>query len=1023
MHLLRFDNDDFISLISFDTSDAPEYAILSHTWGSDDEELNYTELKLAAGVYAEKVLEDGEVNRLLTKGGNLDPPTRKREIERIKKKIGYQKIQFCGRQAAKDDLEYFWIDSCCIDKENSTELSEAINSMFKWYKRAVKCYVYLRDVLISPVESAEVSHPENAWVKALQGSKWFTRGWTLQELLAPKHVEFFSREGKYIGEREEMSSMLSAITSIPVEALRGRPLSKFTIKERFSWVGSRQTKREEDKAYALFGIFDVYMPPIYGEGEDSAMNRLRKEIREVERTLLQSLRFDQIGSRQTAIKNPHNETCQWLLITHEYLDWLDPDKLEEHQGFLWIKGIPGAGKSTIMKFAHGCVHQALERSQEQFRIRHLKRKTLSPNHGQAKTASTACPTRRALEPIEDTVVLAFFFNARGATLEKSTVGLYRSLLAQLIERRAYLDIAFSLLPFATSELGDNYPWNIGILQQLFREVIIRVKRPVVCFIDALDECEEQQIRDMISFLRQTSDRARKAGIAFRTCFASRHYPHISLDRGGELILERQEGHDKDIAEYLNAELRIGNSDTAQLIRQEIRRKASGVFMWVVLVVSILNRTSDRGQIYALQRKLSEIPADLNTLFRDMVTRNSESKAQLVLCVKWLLFASRPMSPKECYFAILFELEPDLALELNAYEIPYDAMERFLLDCSKGLAHITPWSRPAERSNDEPTRAFPLAADISPPSLQVVQFIHESVRDFLLEYGGFQIIEPGSTNNFHRNSHRQLARCCLHYMASAMLLDAAIPPVPWMSESRMQPNFSLASLNHYPFLEYAVSHVIDHATKAGFSGIEMIRSVSNFRSDQQRLSGKANITFVCWGDMTNSEHEQLYEQTFHACFTLIVVKRSVIVGIACEVHDNKESVRIFADDDDRASFETDRRFRIRRGGNRHLLSYMAECAPVRVMVALLGSGRFDVNLLDPDGMAPLDYALKRGDNAIIDLLYKAGAVKHRRGSLPRDFLCTRPAEIHEQYDLYGNGRVRETHEVYNWYGDGTVRERM
>jgi hypothetical protein len=114
MHLLRFDSDDFISLISFEASDAPEYAILSHTWGSDDEELNYTELKLAAGVYAEKVLEDGKVNRLLTKGGNLDLPTRKREIERIKKKFGYQKIQFCGRQAAKDDLEYFWIDSCCI---------------------------------------------------------------------------------------------------------------------------------------------------------------------------------------------------------------------------------------------------------------------------------------------------------------------------------------------------------------------------------------------------------------------------------------------------------------------------------------------------------------------------------------------------------------------------------------------------------------------------------------------------------------------------------------------------------------------------------------------------------------------------------------------------------------------------------------------------------------------------------------------------------------------------------------------
>jgi hypothetical protein len=977
MHLLRFDSNDFVSLVSFDATDVPQYAILSHTWGPDYKELTYAELKSAVGVYVERTHNEKVVYRPL-KGRNNDLSARKTEIERMKGKTGYRKIQFCGRQAAKDGLGYFWVDSCCIDRENSTELSEAINSMFKWYKRATKCYVYLQDVSINPVEGAEVPPPEDVWAEAFEKSKWFTRGWTLQELLAPNCVEFFSEEGIYLGERDGMSSMLSTITSIPIAALRGRPLSKFTSKERFSWVGNRQTTREEDKAYALFGIFDVYLPPIYGEGEDRAMNRLRKEIKQVERTLLQSLRFDQIGSRHTSIKDAHNETCQWLSSSSEYLDWLNLNKLEEHHGFLWIKGIPGAGKSTIMKFAHGCVYQALEFSQEQFRTMHLRGKTVSPDHDQETTAHKTYTMQTALGPVEDTVVISFFFNARGATLEKSTEGLYRSLLVQLLERRAYLETIVSLLPFATTELNENYPWNIGILQQLLREVVLRVKSPVVCFIDALDECEEQQVRDMMSFLRQTSDHARKAGITFRACFASRHYPHISLDVGIELILERQEGHDKDIAEYISAELRIGNSTAAQLIRKEVQRKASGVFMWVVLVVSILNKTSDRGQIYALQRKLSEIPADLNTLFREIVTRDSESKTQLAVCVKWLLFAIRPMTPRECYFALLFELEPD-ALKLDENDIPYDVMERFLLDSSKGLAHITPWSRSAGQSNNQPVEAFgstaPELDKVSPPSRPVVQFIHESVRDFLLDYGGFQIIEPNSANDFHRQSHEHLARCCLHYMTSAVLLDEAMPLIRRTSESGIETSFRVTSLSHYPFLGYSVLHVLDHTAETRFRGTKTMRAVSHFRNDEFS-SGQVNMTFVHVGNVTNPENEQLYEQNAQGYFCLFVIESSVVLGVACVTHDNnKETVRVFVENDDQANFEADWRCRIRRAGNKYLISYMVECAAKEMIDALLRSGRFDVNVLDPDGKTPLDYAVNRGDNAIIELLHKAGALVH------------------------------------------------
>jgi hypothetical protein len=179
MHLLRFDSDDFISLVSFEHTDVPQYAILSHTWGVNGEELSYQELKSAVGVNAEGALEGGKTVHRLIKGENRDLPTRKREIERIRGKKGYQKIQFCGKQAAKDNLVYFWVDSCCIDKSNSAELSEAINSMFEWYKKAVKCYVYLQDVSVGPVEGTHIQVQEDIWEEAFRGSRWFTRGWTL----------------------------------------------------------------------------------------------------------------------------------------------------------------------------------------------------------------------------------------------------------------------------------------------------------------------------------------------------------------------------------------------------------------------------------------------------------------------------------------------------------------------------------------------------------------------------------------------------------------------------------------------------------------------------------------------------------------------------------------------------------------------------------------------------------------------------------------------------------------------------
>jgi len=219
----------------------PPYAILSHTWGSDTEEVSFKDWMDGTG-----------------------------------SKLGYDKIRFCGEQAERAGLQFFWVDTCCIDKSNSTELYEAINSMFRWYRQAEKCYVYLRDVSTTLEESNKSR--ERPWQEDFRKSRWFTRGWTLQELIAPSTVEFFSTEGTKLGNKKSLESEIHHITGIPVEALQGSVLSGFSVRERMSWIEKRETARKEDKAYSLLGIFEVYMPLIYGEGRNNAFKRLREEI-------------------------------------------------------------------------------------------------------------------------------------------------------------------------------------------------------------------------------------------------------------------------------------------------------------------------------------------------------------------------------------------------------------------------------------------------------------------------------------------------------------------------------------------------------------------------------------------------------------------------------------------------------------------------------------------------------------------------------------------------------------------------
>ncbi|RSL88326.1 hypothetical protein CEP52_015269 [Fusarium oligoseptatum] len=223
-----------LEMVDFSPNNIPPYAILSHTWGDDEV------------IYTDVIANNAQ------------------------QKSAYHKIEYTCRQAIADGYEYAWADNCCIDKRSSAELSESINSMFEWYQKAERCYAYLTDCP-GDIDTTLLDSP-------FARSRWFTRGWTLQELVAPRDLVFYGENWVRIGEKKTLSITLSVITGIDEDILiNDRPIQSASVAKRMSWASSRQTTRPEDVAYSLMGLFNVNMPMLYGEG-DRAFIRLQEEI-------------------------------------------------------------------------------------------------------------------------------------------------------------------------------------------------------------------------------------------------------------------------------------------------------------------------------------------------------------------------------------------------------------------------------------------------------------------------------------------------------------------------------------------------------------------------------------------------------------------------------------------------------------------------------------------------------------------------------------------------------------------------
>jgi len=254
----------------------PKYAILSHRWEKDrKDEVLYKDMALYKDI----------------KDGKLDG-----KFDQVSSKRGFEKIRYCCREALRQNIEWVWVDTCCINQDSSSELSESINSMFRWYQLADRCYAYL-----STVPEFDKSNPSS--VKKFKDSPWFKRAWTLQELLAPVEVYFYGKplpgqrnEGfkgrnnrtstndwELLGTRGGLSKYICEATDIDQEYLgtmdvRPHNIRTASLAKRMSWAARREASKDEDIAYSLLGIFDVNMPLIYGEGKEKAFFRLQEEI-------------------------------------------------------------------------------------------------------------------------------------------------------------------------------------------------------------------------------------------------------------------------------------------------------------------------------------------------------------------------------------------------------------------------------------------------------------------------------------------------------------------------------------------------------------------------------------------------------------------------------------------------------------------------------------------------------------------------------------------------------------------------
>jgi len=429
-----------------------------------------------------------------------------------------------------------------------------------------------------------------------------------------------------------------------------------------------------------------------------------------EKSCLQSLWFSNIDSRRQNLEQPADQTCLWLFKSRNR---------EKHYGHVWVKGKPGAGKSILMK--------------EAFRRAAL---------GQIKS---------------DYWTAAFFFSAKGDELEHSPVGLFRSLLYQLLPRHREHLRSFSKIwnekDLSWGNNGDEaHPWREAELRSFFQSVFAQqaAKRTLI-FIDALDECDSNSVRSQAYFWREVTISAYAAGVHLNVCLASRHSPSITISDCPEIVVDNHNRH--DIATYVEQKFKLGIASEEpqwEVLRDKILSKSAGMFLWVALVVDdVLKKWDDGMVLQYLLKQLDIVPEELETLFAQMfLSLNVEARQLTIRLFHWAILAAKPLRLHEWHHILAFIRQPTpLSLrewrESVDFTMTDDQLERQIKSISKGLVEVNSMAKESQ-GEDFDTMSVCAGAgslDLEHGETRVIQVIHESVREFFLQSNGFSILDP------------------------------------------------------------------------------------------------------------------------------------------------------------------------------------------------------------------------------------------------------------------------------------------
>jgi len=611
---------------------------------------------------------------------------------------------------------------------------------------------------------------------------------------------------------------------------------------------------------------------------------------------LRSLAFPEMNDRRNDIVPPADGTCTWLLEHRTYKNWAS-----ERRGLLWIKGKPGAGKSTLLKYS----------------LRTIP--TMEPPSWKSSTIS-------------------FFFHGRGAEIQKTAVGLYRSLLYQLLERfpNAVSNVVrtFESRCAGIGSPGEKWKWHVQELRDFVESSLATIleESAIRIFVDALDECGEEEARRLVRGFEHLYSRCASAPHGLSICFSCRHWPVIAPVNCLEICAEH-ENH-KDIRTYIQEELQSVdlNPEERKSLQNSIETRSEWVFQWVVLVLRrIVGMCSDGKTLCQCLEALLRTPQDLNDLYETIIqSLNGRDPGQSLKLLQWICFALRPLSIAELRCAMNVDANPAYqsfqeCKKLPAYIETDTQMEKQLLSLSGGLA---------EWKNHKHQR--------------VAQLVHQSVNDYLISKGFYQFdISLVSINRSVGCSHVRLSQSCIVYFTMDEIKsrhdDLTIENqrlTSWEEDTRK--NLS----KEYPFLEYAVHSWMLHAQVAE----EQEMTQSDIFQYLQRHSA---WTMELWVGLCNLVRTMGTPNTPTGTTVLHVASQFNLISLVSAIFNNRKQYNVNAASKD-AQGKTP-------------LSLAARNGYEAVLKQLLAHFDVDINSRDQEGSTPLSCAARHGNETVLTLL--------------------------------------------------------